>query len=95
MDHYEVPQSALTIALHGELYLGFIMDRYGGPHNVLTMVLHGDLNLRNKKERYGAPHVAHNIWLQEAFILPLKRTVMDGPTLRLLQLCMEASTLPI
>jgi hypothetical protein len=31
MDRYGEPKNALTIALHGGLYLSIIMDRYGEP----------------------------------------------------------------
>jgi hypothetical protein len=37
MDHYGRPHTSLTIALHGGLYLEFIMDRYGGPHTALNI----------------------------------------------------------
>jgi hypothetical protein len=39
MDRYGGPQTALTIALHGGLYLAIIMDRYRGPHTALTVAL--------------------------------------------------------
>jgi hypothetical protein len=31
MDRYGENQTALTLSLHGSLYLPIIMDRYGGP----------------------------------------------------------------
>jgi hypothetical protein len=37
MVRYGGPQTALTIALHGGLYLTIIMDRYRGPHTALTI----------------------------------------------------------
>jgi hypothetical protein len=40
MDPYEGTQTALTIALHGGLYLSKIMNRYGGTQTALTMALH-------------------------------------------------------
>jgi hypothetical protein len=40
MDRYGWPHTALTIALHGGLYLAIIKDRYGGPHTALTIALH-------------------------------------------------------
>jgi hypothetical protein len=39
MDRHEGPQTALTIALHGGLYLAIIMDSYEGPHTALTIAL--------------------------------------------------------
>jgi hypothetical protein len=41
MDRYGGPQTALTIALHGGLYLAIIMDSYGGRQSALTIALHG------------------------------------------------------
>jgi hypothetical protein len=43
MDRYGGPQTGLTIALRGGLYLAIIMGRYGGPHTDLTIILHGGL----------------------------------------------------
>jgi hypothetical protein len=40
MDRYEGPHTALTIALHGGLYLAIIIDRYRRPHTSLTLALH-------------------------------------------------------
>jgi hypothetical protein len=37
MDRYGGPQTALTIALLGGLYLAIIMGRYGGHHTPLTL----------------------------------------------------------
>jgi hypothetical protein len=41
MDRYRGAQSALTISLHGGLYLTYTMDRYGGPDAFLTIALLG------------------------------------------------------
>jgi hypothetical protein len=43
MDHYEGPQTALTIALHGGLYLDIIIVRYEGTQTALTTALHRGL----------------------------------------------------
>jgi hypothetical protein len=43
MDRYRGAHTALTIALHGGLYLANIMDRYGGAHTALTIALHGEI----------------------------------------------------
>jgi hypothetical protein len=43
MDRYEGLKTALTIALHGGLYLAITMDRYVGPQSALTIALHGGL----------------------------------------------------
>jgi hypothetical protein len=40
MDRHEGPLTALTIALHGGLYLATIMDRYEGTLTALTIALH-------------------------------------------------------
>jgi hypothetical protein len=40
MDGNEGPLNALTIPLHGDLYLAIIMDRYEGPVTALTIALH-------------------------------------------------------
>jgi hypothetical protein len=45
MDRYRGPHTALTIALHGGLYLAIILDSYRGPHTALTTALHGGLYL--------------------------------------------------
>jgi hypothetical protein len=37
MDGFGGPQTALTIALHGGLYLAIIMDRYVGPELYLLL----------------------------------------------------------
>jgi hypothetical protein len=39
MDRHEGPHTALTIALHGGLYLAIIMDSYEGPRTALTIAL--------------------------------------------------------
>jgi hypothetical protein len=39
MDRYEGPQSALTMAFYGGLYLAIIMDRYDGPQSAHTIAL--------------------------------------------------------
>jgi hypothetical protein len=41
MDRYGGPQTAVSIALYGGLYLAIIMDSYGGRQNALTLALHG------------------------------------------------------
>jgi hypothetical protein len=43
MDRYGRPHIALTIALHGCLYIANIMDRYGEPQTALIIALHGGL----------------------------------------------------
>jgi hypothetical protein len=43
MDRYEGPQTLLTIALHGSLYLAIIMDQYEEPHTALKIALHEGL----------------------------------------------------
>jgi hypothetical protein len=43
MDLYEGPLTALTIALHGGLYLAIIIDLYEGPLTALTIDLHRSL----------------------------------------------------
>jgi hypothetical protein len=40
MDRYVGPHTALTIALHGDLYLAIKMTRYGGSHTALNIALH-------------------------------------------------------
>jgi hypothetical protein len=45
MDHYEGPQTPLTIALHGGLNLDIIIDRYEGPQIAITIALLGGLYL--------------------------------------------------
>jgi hypothetical protein len=55
MDRNGGPHTALTIALHGGIYLSIIMDRYGGPQTSLTIALHGDLYLAIIINRYRGP----------------------------------------
>jgi hypothetical protein len=43
MDRYGGPQEALTIPLHGDLYLAIIMDSFGGTQTALTIALHKGL----------------------------------------------------
>jgi hypothetical protein len=45
MDRYEGTITALTLALHGGVYLDFIMDRYEGLLTALIIDLHRSLNL--------------------------------------------------
>jgi hypothetical protein len=45
MVRYVGPQTALTLALPGGLYLAIIMDRYGGPQTGLNIALPGGLYL--------------------------------------------------
>jgi hypothetical protein len=45
MYRYEGPQSTLSIALHGGLYLAIRMGRYEGPHSTLTKALQKGLYL--------------------------------------------------
>jgi hypothetical protein len=52
MDRYEDPLTALTIALHGGLYLAIIMDRYEGHHTDITIALEGGLYLAIILDRY-------------------------------------------
>jgi hypothetical protein len=42
--------NALTIALHGGLYLAIIMDRYEGPQNSLNIAFHGGVYLAIKMD---------------------------------------------
>jgi hypothetical protein len=39
MNRHEGPHTALTIALHGRLYLAIIMNRHEGPHTALIIAL--------------------------------------------------------
>jgi hypothetical protein len=39
------PQTSLTIALHGGLYIAIIIDRYEGPQTALTIALLGGIYL--------------------------------------------------
>jgi hypothetical protein len=39
MDLFGGPQTALTIALPGGLFLAIIMDLFGGPQTALTIAL--------------------------------------------------------
>jgi hypothetical protein len=43
MDLYEGPQTALTVASLGGIYLAIIMDRYEGPQTSLIIALLGGL----------------------------------------------------
>jgi hypothetical protein len=43
MDLCEEPDTSLSIAFIGGLYLAIIMDRYEGPQTSLTIALHGGL----------------------------------------------------
>jgi hypothetical protein len=43
LDRYRGPQTSLTIALLGGLYLAIIMDRHEGLHTALTIALPGGL----------------------------------------------------
>jgi hypothetical protein len=43
MDRYGGPQTAVTIAMHGVLYLANIMDLYGVPQTALIIALHRGL----------------------------------------------------
>jgi hypothetical protein len=52
MDRYKGAHTALTIALHGGLYIAIIMDRYRGPQTALTIALHGGLYLAIIMDRY-------------------------------------------
>jgi hypothetical protein len=45
MDRFEGTHIALTLALHGGLYIAILMDLYEGPHSALTIALHGGLYL--------------------------------------------------
>jgi hypothetical protein len=45
MDRIKEPQTPLTIALHGGLYLAIIMVRYEGHQNTIIIALHGGLYL--------------------------------------------------
>jgi hypothetical protein len=40
MDRNGGPQTALTIALNGGLYLAIIIESYGGPETALTIALY-------------------------------------------------------
>jgi hypothetical protein len=39
MGHYEAHHTALTYALHRDLYLAIIMDSYLGPQTAFTIAL--------------------------------------------------------
>jgi hypothetical protein len=39
MDRFDVPHTALTIALYGGLHLAIMMDRYVGPQKALIIAL--------------------------------------------------------
>jgi hypothetical protein len=41
IDQNEGPQTPLTIALHGDLYLSIIIDQNEGSQTPLTIALHG------------------------------------------------------
>jgi hypothetical protein len=57
MYRYRDPLSALTIALHGGLYLTIIKDRYEGHLSTFTIALHRGLYLAIIMDRYeGHPH---------------------------------------
>jgi hypothetical protein len=43
MDRYEGPFTAVTIELHGGLYLAIIMNQYEGPLTALTIALYGGI----------------------------------------------------
>jgi threonine/homoserine efflux transporter RhtA len=67
MDRFRGPQTALTIAFHGGLYLAIIMDRYGGPQTALSRALHGGLYLAIIMDRYRGPQNALTIALHGGF----------------------------
>jgi hypothetical protein len=84
MDRYEVPQTAITIALHGGHYLAIIMDRYVGPQTSITIALHRGFYLAIKMDRYGCPKTALTIALPGVSNYSLKWTVMKGTKLSLI-----------
>jgi hypothetical protein len=51
MDRYEGPETALTIAMNGVLYLAIIMALYEGPITAITIALNGGFYLTIIKER--------------------------------------------
>jgi hypothetical protein len=55
MDRYGGPQTSLTIALLGGLYLAIIADRSVGPQTAITIALRGSLYLTVKIFHYGGP----------------------------------------
>jgi hypothetical protein len=67
MDRYRGPQTALTIAWQGGLYLAIIMDRYRLLHTPLTIALYGGLQLAIKMDRYRWPQTALTIALRGVF----------------------------
>jgi hypothetical protein len=52
MYRYGGPQTDLTIALLGRLYIAIIMDLYGGPQTALTIALLAGLYLANIIDSY-------------------------------------------
>jgi drug/metabolite transporter superfamily protein YnfA len=55
---YERPNTALTIALHGGLYLAIIANRYERPHTARTIALHGGLYIAIIMDRYEGPQIS-------------------------------------
>jgi hypothetical protein len=58
MYRYGLPDTSLTIALHGGLYLAILVDRCRGPGTALTIALHGGLYLAIIIYLYGGPEIA-------------------------------------
>jgi hypothetical protein len=58
MGRYEGPHIALTISLHGGLYLEIIIDRYELSHTPITIALHGGLYVAIMMDRYEGPNIA-------------------------------------
>jgi hypothetical protein len=68
------PHTAVTIALHGGVYLAIMMDRYERPHTSLTIALHRGLYLAIIMDCYEGHHTALTIDLHIGLCLA---TIMD------------------
>jgi hypothetical protein len=55
MDRHEGPQTALTIALHGGLYLAILMDRHEEHHTAPIIALHRGLYFAIIMDRQEGP----------------------------------------
>jgi hypothetical protein len=69
MDRNGRHETALTIALPGDLYLTIIMDRYGGPKTALTIALPGGLFLAIIMDRYKETQTALTICLPGGLLI--------------------------
>jgi hypothetical protein len=91
MDSYGWPQTSLTIAVPGGLYIDIIMVRYIGHKTALTIALRGGLYLAIIMDRYGGTQTAITIALPGGLYLAIIMAVMELPKLPFLYPCMEAS----